>query len=156
MVTSLFAGQPGSPASSLASEPRGQVGHRNHCGLVLGVSDNWHLSSHTEQPLEERSDQVCGKAQQMAYYEGFRGGKCVHRARCLPREERAEQRAVSSRRGVKAAFRVQEQGEEGVLHVLRVFLWDQNCLHDNVPAPVGWCGFACCSVLPEKLLIYHS
>lgn len=44
----------------------------------------------------------------------------------------------------------------GILHVPRVFLRDRNCLQYNVPAPVGWCGFACCSALPEKLLIYQS
>lgn len=81
----------------------------------VSLTGQWHLSSPTEKPLEERSEKVCRKAQQMAYYEGFRGGKCVLTACCLPREEHADQWAVSSRRGIKAAFRVQEQGKEGVL-----------------------------------------
>lgn len=98
----------------------------------------------------ERSEQLCRKTQQEApqgferragttWQQSWQGGECA-------------QLWLSPAEGDESSPRVRNQAmrEECMCWV---FLWDQSCLQANVPAPVGWCGFACCSVLPEKLLI---
>lgn len=73
----------------------------------------------------------------------------------LPRDKHAEHKLCPVEEGLKQLSEFRNKGR-GSITCVRGFLWDQNCLQYNVLAPVGWCGFVCCSVLPEKLLIHHS
>lgn len=110
----LFAGQPGCPGEryhpgNSPVEQRGQVGQKPQRSGAEGLW--WVCGMH--HPPYDGSEQVGKKTQQMAYgkvFGGGQGGKRVCRAHCLQREESAKHRAASSRRGVKAALRVQEQG----------------------------------------------
>lgn len=72
----------------------------------------WHSSSPIQQPLKRSLNRLARKHSKWPIARVWEEGKeeNVFAEHTAYREERAKLRSASSRRGVKAAFRVQEQG----------------------------------------------
>lgn len=151
LLTPLFARQPKCPASPWQGEQRGCRMGIFMVWCWMSPTCQWPLPSPSKQLLLKRSLQG---SPVNSLLQGLWRRKACLQSMLLTKGGACWVWAVSSRRGVKTAFWVQEQGKREY-YMCRGFLWDQNCLQYNVPAPVGWCGFACCSALPEKLLIYY-